>query len=389
MFDSSQIFLEQSALAQNFAFLRKMLGEQVAISSVVKGNAYGHGIESFVPMAEQCGIRHFSVFSAEEAFRVQACKQPESRLMIMGLVPAEAYEWAIVHEIELYIFDNERLEEVLQTAQKLQKSAHLHLELETGMNRLGLVEAELPKTLLLLHEYRQYYVLEGICTHYAGAESIANYWRIKQQIARFHSLVQKLAEAGVQAHRLHTACSAACIAYPETRMDMVRIGIAQYGFFPTQETLIQYLKDHHTEQDPLRRVLSWKSRIMSTKQVATGEFIGYGTSFMAAKPMRIAAVPVGYAHGYSRTLSNQGQVLIRSKRCPVIGTVNMNLMLVDISHLPLAQRGEEVVLIGRQGKAEITVASFGELSNQLNYELLSRLPGDIPRKVLKGKLVKI
>ncbi|WP_027003963.1 alanine racemase [Hugenholtzia roseola] len=385
MFETSYIELSQSALSTNYAFLRRLVGEKVEISSVVKGNAYGHGIENFVPLAQACGIKHFSVFSADEAYKVWQVAEKNTDIMIMGMIANSEIEWAIQHKVQLYIFDLSRLEMALILAKKLNKKVYLHLELETGMNRLGLLEKELPKVFALLDKYCGFFALEGICTHYAGAESIANYVRIKQQIITYKKRIHAFQNQGksyLLPKRYHTACSAAAISYPQTQMDLVRIGILQYGFFPTQETLIQYFKNNKTHQDPLKRVLSWKSQIMSIKEVEAGEFVGYGTSFLASRQMRIAIVPVGYAQGYSRSLSNQGRVLIRGERLAVIGVVNMNLMLIDLEKLDSAEIGDEVVLIGKQKDKEITVASFGELSNQLNYELLTRLPAYIPRKVV-------
>jgi alanine racemase len=163
---------------------------------------------------------------------------------------------------------------------------------------------------------------------------------------------------------------------------MVRIGILQYGFWPSKETLIQYLSKKSIKTDPLTQVLSWKSSIMSLKKVKTGEFISYGTSYLAQKDMKIALIPVGYAHGFSRNLSNQGRVLISGLRVAVIGMVNMNMLIVDVTANDNVKLGDEVVLIGSQGDLSITVSSFSEFSDQLNYELLTRLPGEIPRNVI-------
>lgn len=386
MFSTSHIEISKSALQNNYDFLRKLTNEKVILSSVVKGNAYGHGLENFIPLAENCGINHFSVFSADEAFDIQKLKKDDTEIMIMGMIGNEELEWAIQTGVEVYIFDLERLQTGLSIAQKAQIPIKIHLEMETGMNRLGIAKKDIPKMFELLTKYENCFVLEGISTHYAGAESIANYVRVKQQIINYKKLVKRFKNKQNPAFipkKYHTACSAATIAYPQTQMDMVRIGILQYGFFPTQETLIQYLKDNKTHQDPLKRVLSWKSKIMTIKDVEAGEFIGYGTSFLASQKMKIAIVPVGYAHGYSRSLSNMGRVLVRGERMAVVGVVNMNLMIIDLEKMNSAEIGDEVVLIGKQGEQEISVASFGEMSNQLNYELLTRLPVNIPRKVVE------
>lgn len=155
----------------------------------------------------------------------------------------------------------------------------------------------------------------------------------------------------------------------------------QYGFWPSDETLINYLNKKEDKTDPLKRVISWKTRVMDTKEVNTGEFIGYGTTYLAHKKLKIATIPVGYAHGFSRSLSNTGRVLIHGKRVGVVGIVNMNLMTVDVTDIPETKKGDEVVLIGSQGDLSLSVASFSELSNQLNYELLTRLPNRIPRVI--------
>ncbi|EAY24781.1 alanine racemase [Microscilla marina] len=382
MFETSIIELSQSALQKNINFIKTLAGDGVRMSSVIKGNAYGHGIDLFVPMAEKAGVRHFSVFSADEALQVVQSQQHGSKVMIMGHIHNEELLWAIENNVELFIFDLGRLETSLQLAAKNKAQVRIHLHLETGMNRLGLEEDELLKAIDLLKKYPDCFHLEGVCTHYAGAESIANYARVKSQIHEYKRRTRLLSRHEISPKYQHTACSAALVSYPQTRMDMVRVGILQYGFFPTQETLIQYLKNKEDKTDPLARVLNWKSRIMSTKEVSTGEFVGYGTTYMAAADSRIAVVPVGYAQGYSRLLSNQGRVLICGKQLSVIGTVNMNLILVDLTEAPEAQPGDEVVLIGSQGDLSISVASFGEFTNQLNYELLTRLPMSIPRKVV-------
>lgn len=381
MFQTSYIELSQSALEENYKFLQSVVGEQTLISTVIKGNAYGHGIVDLVPMAIKAGQTHFSVFSADEA---RLCREvaPFAEIMIMGMLDNEELEWAITNNIQFYIFEVDRLEEALKIAKKLNQLAQIHLELETGMNRTGLRKKEVLKVIELLNQ-NENYILKGVCTHFAGAESIGNYVRIQEQIKSFKKQRKQLAKEGLIAERYHLASSAATLSYPKTQMDMVRIGILNYGFWPSTETFIHFVKDKLDRTDPLRRILSWKSKVMSTKTVETGEFIGYGTTYMARENMKIATVPVGYSHGYSRSLSNQGRVLVNGERVSVVGIVNMNMMVLDITDIPDTKKGDEVVLIGDQGDYSISVSSFSELSDQLNYELLTRLPHNIPRKVIK------
>lgn len=382
MLHSSYIEISKSALQNNIRFLQQELGPDVQLSSVIKGNAYGHGIEQFAPMAQACGIEHFSVFSADEADRLQQVLPGPATIMIMGYLDTPEIEWAIGHGIEFFSFELERLQQAAQFARKLNRPALVHLELETGMNRTGLDKPALQQAVALLQKSREWLQLKGICTHFAGAESMQNHDRVMRQFEIFNKELDYLKQQDLVPEQQHTACSAASITYPVTRLNMVRIGIMQYGLWPSPETYSHYISQHSIKKDPLRRLITWKSRVMSIKSVPQGDFIGYGDSYQATRDMVLAIVPVGYAWGYSRALSNQGQVLIKGTRAAVVGIVNMNVMMVDITNIPGVAQDDEVVLLGRQGDESITVASFGELSTQLNYELLTRLPTNIPRYVI-------
>lgn len=382
MFYSSYIEISKSALEHNLQFLKSQLRPGTEFSSVIKGNAYGHGIEEFGRLAYECGVRHFSVFSADEAYRLQQVLPHTATILIMGYIDAEELEWAIAHAIEFYVFSLSRLEAAATAARSLQRPARIHLDLETGMNRIGLGGDEIEKAADFILKHHNLLEVVGACTHFAGAESSENHERVTAQLSRFKTAISMLQNKGLKIKMLHTACSAAVMAYPETHLDMVRIGIMQYGFWPSPEIYQRYMGLSTDRTDPLRRLINWKSHIMSLKQVQAGEFIGYGNSFRTDHDMLIAAVPVGYAWGYSRNLSNQGEVLIRSHRAPVVGIVNMNVLMADVTEIPDVDLKDEVVLLGKQGNENITVASFSELTTQLNYELLTRLPLNIPRHII-------
>lgn len=383
MLHTSYIEISKSAYRNNIQFIREQVGEKTVISSVVKGNAYGHGIENIVAIAEDCGIRHFSTFSTDEAWRVLKASKKSSEVMIMGMLENKSLSWIIESGISFYVFEFDRLHAAISEAKRIGIKARIHVEVETGFHRTGFEWEEKEQLQQLLIENLSHIELVGLCTHYAGAESINNYVRIQNQIQKYHEYKNWLVQEGLVFQVYHTACSAACLTYPDTIMDMVRIGIAQYGFWPSQETYMSKFKQLDlNKRNPLRRLITWKSCIMSVKKVEMGSFVGYGNSFMAQRDMLIALVPIGYSHGYSRILSNGGKVLIQGKIMPVVGTVTMNTVAVDITDLKAAEKGDEVIIIGKQRKNEITVASFGESAQQINYELLTRLPQDIPRKIV-------
>ena len=388
MFESSSIELSKSALTKNLKFLQKKIGTDVLISSVIKGNAYGHGMGPFVQLAEECGIKHFSVFDASEAFEVHTHKnRTNTEIMIMGYADYDALAWAIENGVSFYVFDKTRLTTACALAKKIKKPARIHLEIETGMNRTGLKEESLREVVEIIKQEEKAIQLVGVCTHYAGAESVANFKRIQDQINNFHNECQEIENFGLHIPVKHTAASAAALSYPETRMDMVRIGIAQYGFWPTKETEMHYMltetdKTDRHYTDPLRQVLRWSSKVMDVSEIKAGKFIGYGTSYMTLRPQKIAVVPVGYANGFRRSLSNLGRVLIHGKRANVIGLVNMSMILIDVTSIPSIEKGDEVVIIGKQNKTRISVSSFSDMANLVNYEMLVRLPADIPRVIV-------
>lgn len=379
---TSNIFLNREAYKQNISFVRSLLDEKTTFSSVVKGNAYGHGIRPFVKMALSEGINHFSVYSADEAYKVFEVTGGSARIMIMGMIDDQYLEWAISNEIEFFVFEMDRLYAAIEIAERIQKPARIHIELETGMNRSGIEESLFDNLFDVLERNRAHFILEGLCTHFAGAENIANFVRVKKQKIRFIKNSKKFAEAGFKANKLHTNCSAAMIRYPQMNLDLVRVGILQYGFWPSVETYIHYTGGAENFRDPLKRIISWTTRILSVKKVKAGEFIGYGMSFLAQGDMTIALVPVGYAMGYSRSLSNQGRMIVNGVRVGVIGTINMNVLTIDVTNVPDVKRGDEVVLIGNRGDLSISVSSFSEMTNELNYEMLTRLPHNIPREII-------
>jgi alanine racemase len=385
---TSRIEISRTAYRKNLSFLKSVVGDDCALASVVKGNAYGHGIEGMVPLAEEWGIRHFCVFSAEEARVVHATCRDPALILVLGYLAPEEIEWAVEHGVSFACFDVDRVREARVAAERTSRRARLHLDLETGMNRTGLEADAFEEALALVAASPELLTLEGLCTHYAGAESEGNHVRIQHQISSFRRSLSDLKARKIEPRLRHTSGSAATFAYPEARMDMVRVGISQYGYWPSQETRLRFLLEPNVTEgrvspDPLCRILRWTTRVMSIKTVAPGEFVGYGRSYLTTREQRIATIPVGYAQGFPRGLSNLGYVLVRGQRAPVVGVVNMNLTTIDVTEASGVEVGDEVVLIGRQGRNEISVGWFGDMTRSLNYEVLVRIPREVPRVIVK------
>jgi alanine racemase len=380
MHPTSYIELSQSALDTNISFIRKTLGS-TELSAVVKGNAYGHGIDMYCPMLYKAGVKHYSVFSAHEAESILACLPKDITVMVMGYLDDNQLEWAIKNEVEFFVFEIDRLEKAIGFSKSIEIPARVHIEIETGMNRTGFKIEGVADLFKFLKDNQKFVKVSGVCSHLAGAESITNHQRIENQIERFEQMKSDLEKMDWLDPKYHLACSAACLQFPRTQLDLARIGILQYGFFPSDEVLVQYFSNYNTLENPLKRIISWKTEVMDVREVEAGEYIGYGISFLTNSKTRIAVLPIGYSHGYARSLSNQGKVLIRNKRFDVIGTVNMNMTIVDVTDCEVIEKGDEVVIIGHQGNLEISVSSFSNFSDMVNYEMLTRLPSNITRKI--------
>ncbi len=384
MFHGTAIELSTAALRSNLAFIRCLLGPHTRLCTVVKGNAYGHGLDPFAGMAQQLGVDCFAVYSAFEALDLHGHLAPGAQLYIMGDCDGDALEWAVEHGISFNVFERSRLQHAIAAGQRLGKPARVHIEVETGMHRTGFPLVELDAVFNLCRANRGSVEVVGLCSHLAGAESQANRLRIDAQKEAFQQALQQQMASGLTVEWRHLACSAGVLNERGTLYDMARVGILHYGFWPNEETRKNWCKAHGIQSDPLKRVIRWRSRVMSVSTVEPGGFVGYGSSYQAQRPVRIATIPVGYAYGYARSLSNTGHVLVRGQRAPVRGIVNMNCITVEVTGIPGVQKGDEVVLVGNQGTESITVASFSDLSAQLNYELLSRLPAHIPRTVVES-----
>jgi alanine racemase len=292
--------------------------------------------------------QNFSVASVHEAEEVMNVCSPSSSIMIMGIMYDEDLPWAFDNEIEFYVFDTTRLEKILNAAKKVGKKAKIHLEVETGANRTGLIEASFKKTLTFIKKNKEHFSFEGLCTHFGGAESLSNEFKVSKQFKRFQWYYKECKIKNFLPKLRHMASSAATFMYPESHYEMVRVGVAQYGFWPSPDIYYHHLsKEEKQYENGLKRVFSWKTDVMDIRTVKEEEFIGYGTAYQATHEMRVAVLPLGYSNGYPRAQSNRGHVLIQGKKAPIVGLINMNLFMVDVTHISNAEIGDEVVLFGR------------------------------------------
>lgn len=372
----SWIELDAAALRHNLSVLREEMAP-AALCMVVKANAYGHGYSPMVELAEAAGQRIFSVFSAREAAGFYRASDGKSRLMVMGYTHDDDVPWLLERGAEFWVNNPHEVAKFSGHAERTGTIGQIHLEVETGMNRTG-VPLRLALEIAKEITDNKHLKLQGICTHLAGAEDRANLPRISQQRQRFEELLSSLREAGIEAEA-HLSSSASAILDEDSRYDMVRTGIACYGHWPSTQ-----VREQRDKKFALKRVMSWKSVVMSVHDVPDGQMVGYGDSYEAEGDTKIAVVPVGYVDGLARGLSNRGHVLIDGRSASIVGPVNMNMMQVHVTHIPNIAPGDEVVLIGTSGDREIGVSSFADFSGTMTYEMMARLSVEIPRFV-KGE----
>jgi alanine racemase len=297
-------------------------------------------------------------------------------LLLVGPLPPANVPLLLPHAITPLLVSPEQVQIVGECAHQAGCELNVHLKFDTGMHRQGIMPHEIPIILDLLAKYPTLHV-SGVATHLARADEAEQPQWTQRQIERFHDIVAMLARAGIRAAVRHAANSAAALVWPETHLDMVRFGIALYGFWPAPA-----VQRASAVECRLHPVMTWKALVAAVKAVGPGGSVGYNGSYVTTRNSRIAVLPLGYYDGYARSLSNRGQVLIRGQRAPVCGRVSMNLMSVDVTDIPMVEPGDEVVLIGRQGSLAIPAEEMAAWLGTIHYEVTTRINPLIPRLVV-------
>ena len=361
------IEVDLEAIAHNVRAIRQHVGPRVALMAVVKANAYGHGALEVAQTALHHGASWLAVARADEGIHLrQAGISPP--ILVMNYTLPDEIEGALAHDLTLTINDLASAETASALARRLGRTVSVHVKVDTGMGRFGLLPDEvLPfvDRLAALPGMR----LEGLCTHFAVAD-LADKDYTRYQFLVFQAVRAQLEAADHRIPLCHVANSAATLDLPEMHLDAVRTGIAIYGLRPSSEV---------DPAVPLRPALSLKSRVARARTLPAGSSISYGRTYVTSRAMPVALIPVGYGDGYHRLISNRGAVLINGQRAPVVGRVCMDQLVVDISQVGPVALGSEVVLIGRQGEDCITAEEVATWAETINYEATTALLPRVPR----------
>lgn len=365
-----QALISLDAIASNVDQIIRNISPDTKILAVIKADGYGHGAVPIAHMAEEMEkIWGFAVATVEEALELREAgiKKP---ILILGIVFPEDYSFLVEGEIRPTICDLPSAELFNEEAGRQGRTAPVHLAVDTGMTRIGFADTDQSIETVKEIARMENLWIEGLFTHFARADEYDRSPALVQ-LERYNRFSEKLSRAGVNIPIHHCSNSAGIIRVGEANLDLVRAGIILYGIYPSDEVERDIVK--------LTPAMSLVSRVTFVKTVKPGTAVSYGGTFVTDREMRIATIPVGYADGYPRGLSNKGEVLIHGKRAKILGRVCMDQFMVDISPVPGVVPGDRVTLIGRDGEEEITIEELSRLSGRFPYEFACEISKRVPR----------
>ena len=371
--------IDLNAIAHNVRELRRITNPKAGLMVAVKANAYGHGIIEVARQALKSGADALGVARVDEGIQLREAGL-DAPVLVFGYTPpseaARLYEFDLIQTVYSY----ETARELSDTASSLDIKINIHLKVDTGMGRLGLLPDSRRAALADSAVEEVKFIaglsglkLEGIFTHFATADW-ADKLYAEKQFQIFSNFLDQLNKAGFKFSVKHAANSGAIIDMPQTHLDMVRAGISVYGLYPSDEIDKSRIK--------LLPAMSLKARIVYLKKVPAGFMVSYGITHKTKKPTTIATIPVGYGDGFSRLMSSRGHMLVHGQKAPIIGRVCMDLTMIDVGHIPEVKIEDEVVVFGHQGNASISADEIAELTGTINYEVVTRISARVPRVYL-------
>jgi len=370
--------IDLDSIVHNVREFRGLLGENVSIMAVVKADAYGHGAAEISSTLLEAGVNSLGVAFLEEAIELRKAgiKVP---VLMMGFTSPEEVDLLQEYNLTPTVFSLEAAEALSKRAVQRDTSIPVHVKVDTGMGRIGFLPDKAPGYVNEI-AHLPGLEIEGLMTHFAAAdEEELDYTH--RQLEAFEGVLAGCREEGLEPSVIHAANSAAAIRLPQSHYRMVRLGLSLYGHYPSA-TVKERAGVH------LKPALTFKSRVISVKKVPAGTCVSYGCSYRTGSEASIATVPVGYADGFNRLLSNRGEVLIRGKRLPVVGKVCMDFIMVDVTQVEGIREGDEVVIYGKQEEEEISVDDVAQLLETIPYEVLCAINKRVPRLYYRhGSLV--
>jgi alanine racemase len=369
----SWIEIDAARLQSNIDAFRNATPAGTSIMAVVKANAYGHGLEITAPIAAE-RADWLGVNCIDEALTITRLGITKP-VAILGHTPLDQLDDVTRNGYRQVVYRLDVAKTLSGSAQKHRTTARVHLKIETGTNRQGIGLNDLPGFIGELSKLDGIEV-EGAYTHFANIEDTLDPSYAESQVQKFREALAILERSGVRLKQIHASATAGTLLYSDMAFTMVRVGIGTYGIWPSRET--QLAARERGKRPSLSPALAWKTRVAQVKHVEAGEYVGYGLTYRASRAMKLVVLPIGYYDGYDRKLSNSGRALIHGQPASVIGRVAMNMTMLDVTDIG-AELDDEVVLIGRQGNAEIRVEELAEKIGSIPYEVLARINPLLPR----------
>ena len=356
-----------AALAHNLSRIKRYLSQTCEVMAIVKANAYGHGAVDIARALANQGIERFAVASLDEGIELRQVGL-SAPIVVLGALFEDQIADLVAHRLTPVVSNGRILPALAKATRSHPVPYPIHLKVETGMGRLGFSPEELHSLLdnPVLWSPLQ---LEGMMTHLADADGTDTAFT-EQQLGAFHAMLEQIRQHGLTIPLVHTANSAAIVRFPEAHFSLVRPGIMLYGYHTLPASV---------PAPDLRPVLSLRTTIVQLRTIPRGGTVSYNRTFVAKRPTRIAVLPIGYADGYSRRLSNRGSVLIQGRRAPIVGLVCMDMSMVDVTDLAPLQVGEIVTLIGQQGQESIWADEVASWTGTIPYEVLCGIGSRVPR----------
>lgn len=359
--------VDLSALAFNFNQIRRLVGPSVKLMVVVKGNAYGHGMARVSKALAELGVDYLGVATLDEALILRKKRIAKPILVLGSMLPSEV-EAALKNNITFTLAGYELLKAASEKAKNLRLKAKVHIKIDTGMGRLGLWHEDEAIAFIDKAASSEFIDIEGIYTHFSSAARDKLY--TSYQADAFNKIIGQALNMGLKIPFRHAANSIATVNFKKSHLNLVRPGLIIYGMYPKRgfKRLVN-----------LRPALSLKTKITYLKKVPPGRSISYGRTYVTQAHTKIATLPIGYADGYGRILSNKAEVLVRGERAPVVGKVTMDQTMINVGHIKNVKVGDEVVLIGKQGGNEITTERLARLAGTIPYEIVCSITDRVPR----------
>ncbi|WP_406243437.1 alanine racemase [Tissierella carlieri] len=360
-------------LIHNHKEIRSILKEKTELMAVVKADAYEHGAVQIVRTLMEEGVKKFGVAHLSEALHIRKYVK-DAEILIMGYTPEYLAEKAILNDITLTVYLKEQGEIFSKLAKRLNRTVKIHVKIETGMNRLGFMPNEDGiKDIKDIYNMDNIEV-EGMFTHFAASDDDPSY--TMEQVRRFDYVCNALQKLDINIPIKHISNSAAIMNFPDLNYDMVRAGIILYGVYPFPNADRELLK--------LKNILALKAQISHVKEIGSGEKLSYGLIYEAKKKTKIATVPIGYADGFSRELSNKGNCIVNNTVVPIVGRICMDQLMIDVTGLDV-KRGDEVILMGKSLDKEITIEEVANKSGQIPAAVQCMFNKRLPRIYIKNK----